>query len=188
MKGNHRVAKIIGLLVLAVALYYFGKPKPSPEERADPAPPKLAAPGNAKAPTLPSGIAFQKPRPETLAKVPSHPLAISFGSDPKNSGNETDILLEIFESYRSHFGTFPTGEDNPQFMHALMGANPGRLPIFPLTHPRLSEKGALLDVWNSPFIFHLISRDHIEIRSPGPDREIYTEDDILTTNRPRAEK
>lgn len=186
MKGKYRVATIIGLLVLAVALYHFGKPKPSPEKQADPAPPKLVAPGSTGTPTTPSEISFQKPPSETLAKVPSHPLAVSFGSDPLTSEHEADILLEIFESYRSHFGAFPSGEDNPQFMYALMGANPGRLPIFPLNHPRLSEDGALLDAWKSPFFFHIISHDHIEIRSPGADREIYTEDDIIVSNRPTS--
>ena len=93
--------------------------------------------------------------------------------------------MEIFNLYRARFGSFPSGEDNPQIMNALMGANPEKLPIFPLKHPRLSADGALLDAWKSPFFFHLISSDHMEIRSPGPDQEIYTPDDIVVSNKPQ---
>ncbi len=77
-------------------------------------------------------------------------------------------LLVLFDFYRETFGSFPSGEDNAQFMNALRGANPDRLSIFPQTHPRLNRDGELLDHWGSPFFFHQISADHIEITSPGP--------------------
>lgn len=153
-----------------------------------PDPSRVTAAASSKSTIRPSEIARQKPRPETISQDPSHPLAVSFGADPEAFATEPALLMEIFNYYRSRFGAFPSGEDNPQFMNALMGANPEKLAIFPLSHPRLSETGALLDGWTSPFFFHLISKDHIEIRSAGPDREIYTDDDIVVSNRPDEEE
>lgn len=64
-------------------------------------------------------------------------------------------------------------------MNALRGGNARQLPIFPRTHPPLDAQGALLDAWGKPFVFHLLSSQDIEIRSSGPDGEIFTEDDLL---------
>ncbi len=127
--------------------------------------------------------------PADIAAVRPHPNAVSFGSDPSAAQREPQQLLRLFEFYRESFGSFPSGEGNAQFMNALRGANPERLPIFPEKHPRLNPDGELLDFWGSPFFFHQISSDHIEIRSYGPDREIFTGDDIIAPDkRPLMEK
>lgn len=89
------------------------------------------------------------------------------------------MVLEVLRAYRRLVGAFPAGEDNRQLVRALLGANPKRLPVLPRDHPRLSVNGELLDAWGRPFFFHLISRDAIEVRSAGPDREFYTGDDIV---------
>lgn len=185
------ISLLLGLLILVAVSWHFGKQSPprdlTPAETRAPAPLKIISPDTSKSRIGPADIAQQPPRPETLSQDPSHPLAVSFGDDPNGLAAEPALLMEIFNSYRSHFGAFPSGEDNPQIMNALMGANPDRLAIFPLSHPRLAANGALLDAWKSPFFFHFISKDHMEIRSPGPDREIYTDDDIVVSNRPKEE-
>ena len=132
----------------------------------------------------PGQLALAAPAASGLRQVPVHPMALSFGNDSKAAASEPVLLLDLFEVYRREFGTFPAGEDNPQMMHALMGANPDKLPIFPLKHPRLSPQGALLDAWGNPFHFHSISQDLLEIRSAGADGEIYTSDDQATPQRP----
>ncbi len=123
---------------------------------------------------------------ETAIAEPSHPLAVAFGTDPSLGSREAEVFMEIFDSYRSNFGSFPTGEDNEQMMKALLGDNPRKLPVFPEDHPRINSAGALEDAWGTPFFFHVIGRDHLEIRSAGVDQEMYTEDDLVSSNRPRA--
>jgi len=186
--NKKKIILSLSLLVLVAISWHLGKPSPpqipTTGTTQAPAPSEVVRPALSKPQVRPSDIAQQKPRPETLSQDPSHPLAVSFGSDIEAFATEPALLMEIFNSYRSRFGAFPSGEDNPQIMNALMGANPARLPIFPLSHPRLSETGALLDAWKSPFFFHLISSAQLEIRSAGPDREIYTDDDIVVSNRP----
>ncbi len=44
-------------------------------------------------------------------------------------------------------------------------------------HPAVSE-GRLLDRWGTPWFFHPLSAEQIEVRSAGPDRELFTADDL----------
>ena len=172
-------------LLAGVGFVFFRNKAPAPIGR-DAAPvlePRKVADSRPAA-RAPGQLALEAPAAATLRQVPSHPLAVAFGKDIKDAASEPKLLLDLFEVYRREFGSFPAGEDNPQMMHALMGANPGKLPIFPLKHPRLDSKGALLDAWGSSFQFHSIAQDLMEIRSVGPDREIFTNDDIVVPQRP----
>lgn len=117
--------------------------------------------------------------PSDLQKVYSHPLAVSFGDNPELAAKEPVMLLEILEFYRMEFGSFPAGQENRDIMNALAGNNPGKLPIFPRTHPRIDRNGDLLDAWAKPFVFHPVSSQYLEVRSCGPDGEIFTADDIV---------
>ena len=169
------------LLGVALLAYFLGKPKeeaplekfvePTPEQPHTPAEP------------APSRISLAPPDPKNLAAIPYHPEAVSFGNDPAMAEREPAQLLALFDHYRETFGSFPSAEGNAQFMNALRGANPKKHSIFPSDNPRLNPDGEILDFWGSPFFFHQISANHIEIRSPGPDREIYTEDDITAPDR-----
>jgi hypothetical protein len=35
-----------------------------------------------------------------------------------------------------------------------------------------------VDRWGTPLYFHAISRDRLEVRSAGPDKVMWTEDDV----------
>jgi hypothetical protein len=125
--------------------------------------------------------------PPIEAVLPSdapHPNAMAFGSASISPTREPQMVLSFLEFYRERFGQFPAGEDNAQFMNALRGLNPEQLAIFPFAHPRLDASGALLDAWGKPFFFHQLSRDHVEVRSAGPDGAWYTADDLLAPRRP----
>jgi len=126
----------------------------------------------------PARIAMTAPKAEELAPIHYHPMADAIGKPTFPPEKEIAAVMQFFQIYRQEFGGFPAGEENAQFMNALRGNNPTKLPIFPLTHPRLDAKGNLLDPWGKPYIFHPVSRDRLEIRSSGPDREIFTADDL----------
>jgi len=141
-----------------------------------------AAPGTDTPPPVaqaPQRIALRPPSPDQLAEVPPNPMAAAIGSAKVPPEREITLVLELFQIYRREFGAFPAGETNAQFMNALRGANPGRLPVFPLEHPRLDAAGNLADPWGRPYLFHAVSRDRLEIRSMGPDGEIHTVDDLI---------
>jgi len=84
----------------------------------------------------------------------------------------------ILEAYRNRFRAFPTG-DNREIVNALTGANPERLPFFPRDHPNLNASGEWVDRWSTPLFFHHLASDVIEIRSAGPDRTLYSADDVV---------
>lgn len=177
---------VIYVAVVLIALgglcsYFFRK-----QDDSSVVPPAVASvpekPVVSSAPTVSPGashIAMRAPNREELANVPPNPMARAIGSDKVTPEKEIAILLDLFQIYRREFGGFPAGQGNDQFMNALRGANPGKLPIFPLDHPRLDPGGNLLDAWQQPYRFHPVSRDRLEIRSAGPDREIFTADDLV---------
>lgn len=168
-----RLLLLMGLLLLGILVWHF-----FPREETVSQPTVTPAP-QALPPSPPRGVVAVQPLEKaSLAKVPSHPLAVSFGNDPAFASTEPSILLEILEFYRKEFGSFPAGQENADIMNALTGNNPQRLPIFPRQHPRINASGKLLDAWGKPFVFHPLSSQHLEVISSGPDGEIFTSDDI----------
>jgi hypothetical protein len=90
------------------------------------------------------------------------------------------VIGRILTLYRERFGAYPSFGDNAQLVNALAGANPHRIPLLARDAAAVSAKtGELIDRWGSPYVFHSISRVALEIRSPGPDREPYTPDDLV---------
>ena len=44
----------------------------------------------------------------------------------------------------------------------------------------INPNGELVDSWGTPFFFHQLSSMDLEIRSAGPDRIMWTTDDLVT--------
>ncbi|WAC18637.1 type II secretion system protein GspG [Luteolibacter sp. SL250] len=179
------IAGILTAVILAVAFLLLRKTDVPPA----PAPPAADAPASPKAATpppvahSPQRIALHPPQPDELAQVPPNPMTAGIGSAKVPPEKEIAMVLELFQIYRREFGAFPAGETNAHFMNALRGANPGKLPVFPLQHPRLDPEGNLTDRWGHPYVFHAVSRDRLEIRSKGPDGEIHTPDDLVAPGK-----
>lgn len=45
-------------------------------------------------------------------------------------------------------------------------------------HPALNDRGQVVDRWGIPLFFHAVGRGRFEVRSAGPDRMLWTEDDL----------
>lgn len=163
------LAFLAGLLMLAT-MERVAK-KILPETRRTHTPATVAPASSPDRPAL-------APPPQTADAAEGHPDAQFFGSATIPPEREAELLLEFLRAYRHEFGAFPTGNENAHFLNALAGANPGRLVVFPRNHPRVSENGELLDAWGNPFHFHPIDRHHLEVRSAGPDGELFTADDL----------
>ena len=50
--------------------------------------------------------------------------------------------------------------------------------FLPATHPALDARGRLVDRWGVPLFFHALGGGRYELRSAGPDRILWTADDI----------
>ena len=64
-------------------------------------------------------------------------------------------------------------------MHTLMGGNAKEATLGPPPGITLNANGELVDQWNTPYFFHQLSKDVMEIRSAGPDKVMWTADDVV---------
>jgi hypothetical protein len=95
------------------------------------------------------------------------------------AGDDIEVVQLVIESYRrANEGINPAGGLNEEIMDALRGKNPKHVAAFPPSHASVDAQGRLLDRWGSPYFFHPVSGKLIEIRSAGPDRKLWTDDDV----------
>ncbi len=67
---------------------------------------------------------------------------------------------------------------NEEFAAALRGKNRTQLRFLSDTHRAFNAQGQLIDRWDTPLYFHALARDKVDIRSAGPDRQMWTADDL----------
>ena len=91
---------------------------------------------------------------------------------------DLEILEEALAAYRRVFGQNPPGSENAEITAALIGLNQRQLAVLPPGHSALSAKGELIDRWGVPYFFHPVTRTTMEVLSAGPDRKLWTSDDI----------
>jgi hypothetical protein len=72
--------------------------------------------------------------------------------------------------------------ENADLARALTDVEVLGLAALPKDHPAL-RVGRLIDRWGSPLLLHQVARDHVELRSAGPDRVPYTADDLVAGQR-----
>jgi hypothetical protein len=90
-----------------------------------------------------------------------------------------DKARVMMHNYRSAFGENPVGT-NPEITAALMGKNPKQINFVADSGLHVNEKGEMVDAYGTPFFFHQISGQEMEIRSAGKDRIMWTFDDLVT--------
>jgi len=96
----------------------------------------------------------------------------------KDPEEDLEVVSQILSSYRSLFKVNPVGVENFEFTDALTGGNPKRVNFIDPNSPALSEENELVDRWGSPIVFHPISSSVMGLRSLGPDKILWTDDDI----------
>jgi hypothetical protein len=83
---------------------------------------------------------------------------------------------QLLYTYRQGFGGNPPGL-NEDVVTALLGVNEKNTALLPKTCAAIRD-GQLVDDWGTPYWFHAISSKQMEVRSAGPDRELFTPDDL----------
>jgi hypothetical protein len=163
------------------------KPVDAPAPAAIPAPAQPPLPYVDPEPTAPkprsdeSRAASQRDLENPL--VPFEPAGTpppskSVNSDPEVAADFDRISL-MLRDYRALAGGNPVGT-NAEIMKAIMGGNPKGAQLGPPEGQTLNETGELLDRWGTPYFFHQLSKDLMEIHSAGPDRRRGTRDDIVS--------
>ena len=119
-----------------------------------------------------------------LSPIPAVTGPLLFGgpeSIPVKIAAETvmENTRTAIRNYGSRFGGNPVGT-NFEITQALNGENPGEVKFLdPENGMRLNAKGELVDPWGTPFFFHQLSANEMEIHCAGPDKTMWTSDDIV---------
>jgi hypothetical protein len=118
------------------------------------------------------------PKPPPPPEAPSE-LARDLNSPATDIQADLRLVLDVLGTFRSNFPRDgnPTGS-NAEITAALTGQNKLRLALLPPRHPAINGAGELCDRWGTPFFFHAESATRMEIRSAGPDRTLWTPDDV----------
>ena len=99
-------------------------------------------------------------------------------NDPNRTPQQdVQIVAEFVDLYRKALGSNPIGQ-NEDITAALTGnfGQTGR--VFPPNSPAIRD-GKLVDRWGTPYWFHPESGTKMEIRSAGPDKDLFTADDVI---------
>lgn len=189
--------KWIGALVLVAAFvagFYFSKHQhPSPVSSPDEITAENAAVSNALARQNAGTVATIQ---SNFARVQAPSVALSSATSgittPPSGQPEPlqftnfapDIVLEnmsrAVRQFGEMFGGNPVGT-NPEITSQLNGNNPKHINFINAeAGMRINAAGELVDPWGTPYFFHQISGTDMEIHSAGPDRIMWTADDLVT--------
>jgi hypothetical protein len=146
---------------------------PSPQ----PAEPVLPAPG-------PSGPVVSPKYSSGGVDFELQAKADSLHSDEHGPQRDLEVVAEFLETYARATGGQPIG-DNADITAAISGTQyPGQKGrVFPQNH-RAVKNGKLVDRWGEPLWFHPNSGNSMEIRSAGPDKQLFTPDDVIVNPSP----
>ena len=117
------------------------------------------------------------PDPRTVGS----PLAGELNSPSGTGGQDVETLHTLLRQYLVHLGRRqgrPIGNDS-DLARVLTGGNPMKLVLLPPSHSALNPDGRLRDRWGTPYFIHPRGRNAFEIRSAGPDRKLFTADDLV---------
>ena len=151
-------------------------PQVSPEPTSSETSP--ASPDTASAAPDATGAVPAKPKRPALAAAARPPAG------PELEPGLTPVAVlenmrSVFRQYSARFGGNPVG-DNREITAALNGGNPKQVMFINSEDGlRLNERGELIDNWGTPFFFHQLSGTEMEIHSAGPDRKMWTPDDLV---------
>jgi hypothetical protein len=164
---------------------------PAQPMRVRAAMPTVAPEGNPEVPeettaaetnsVLPGPVA-PRPKPVALAALEEPPAAVEATESTASSlppATALENMRAVFRQYNQRFGGNPVGS-NREITASLAGQNPHQAVFINADDGmRVNGRGELVDNWDTPYFFHQLSRTEIEIRSAGPDRRMWTSDDLV---------
>jgi hypothetical protein len=142
---------------------------------------RLAGPSPVAASSAVSGVEPAGPPSGPGGVEPAYsPLADELHSPRHDAAHDLVVLRGLLAQFTTSLklAERPPLGDNADIAAALGGANRRRLVFIPPRHPALRE-GRLVDRHGTPYHFHARSADAIDARSAGPDRRLFTADDLV---------
>ncbi|HTL58888.1 MAG TPA: hypothetical protein VL361_24590 [Candidatus Limnocylindrales bacterium] len=138
-----------------------------------------AAPEVSQQPPSNSPATFPAATPKYEPPQPSQVVPLTGELDGIAPETALENMRITIRQYGAMFGGNPVGS-NPEITSALQGENPKHINFLKEDGNRVNNRGELVDIWGMPYFFHQLSGTEMEIRSAGPDRIMYTADDLVT--------
>lgn len=164
-------AAVVAALLLAIAsLLVLLRPRPSAAKKGGPLP-VVHLEGSATPDLGPSTLPIADP--SAYAELNSNKTVAL---------QDVRIVEGLVQNMQQSFKApaVPPLGFNEEITRALTGRNPLELAFIPSNHPAINARGLLCDRWGAPFHFHPVANDRIDVRSAGPDRKLFTADDVTT--------
>lgn len=146
------------------------------------------APASAATSTQPSPEIIRASPPAGISSTASsdridpgvQQLADELNAPESSIQRDLEVIREFLSLYNQAYGAGNPVGLNEDITAALTGtANPNDTRhLFPRRHNAI-RNGQLIDRWGTAFWFHPESGTKMEIRSAGPDRNLFTPDDVL---------
>jgi hypothetical protein len=192
MKKRARLATIFLIPVGLIACFWWysvsDKKPSSPENKIS----QDAVIANALAKQYSNTVAIIESNFARIQPAPGNPGSASGAIYPALAGQTSPlqftnvwpaIVLEnmsrAIRQYGTMFGGNPVGT-NPEITSQLAGNNPKHINFLNAeAGMRVSTNGELVDPWGTPYFFHQLSGTDMEIHSAGPDRIMWTTDDLV---------
>jgi hypothetical protein len=125
----------------------------------------------------PAQTIFYTPAPKPFRAPAGKPQPLEFTNFAPEIA--LDNMRHVIKDYGSMFGGNPVG-NNAEITSQLMGQNPRQANfIRPDAGMRVNSEGELVDPWGTPYFFHQLSGTEMEIHSAGPDKIMWTDDDLV---------
>ncbi|SKA75721.1 hypothetical protein SAMN02745166_00059 [Prosthecobacter debontii] len=119
-------------------------------------------------------------RQDRATTLPGDEILKHYASPETRPEEDLDMLAHAFSNLMllvKGDSPFHMGA-NEEFAAALRGKNRSHLRFVSDSHRAFNPNGQLLDRWGSPLYFHTVSQDRVDIRSAGPDGQMWTDDDL----------
>jgi len=127
----------------------------------------------------------ERPAP-AVSNVVMLPIAAEAARLNGAEGNclaDLDFLNLVISQYGRYLDGNPVGS-NAEISAALRGDNQKGIALLPSEGKFMNSSGQLVDRWGTPYFFHAIARQRMDIVSAGPDREFWTKDDVTSHPHP----
>ena len=169
-------ATVAAILLLGIALW-------RPWENAAPPPAAVPAPEVAKATPKPLDRDIPSEPDVTPVKPPPPPppgndLTKLTTEEIQRVRSAIDGMELTLRDYAIALNGNPVGT-NAEITAALLGDNLKQLKLGVPSGSSVNAGGELCDPWGTPWFFHQLSAKKMELRSAGPDRKLYTEDEFV---------
>lgn len=167
------------LLMIAAVLCYLGINQAKPREDKQVEVAKSAVEKSTADQSQRAVQAAEVPRGVDGVQELETDIFAAYGGEGHDMQRDLAILQEGISSFAMLVKNddLPTGS-NAMCVDALRGNNKSGIRFLREDHPMLNADGELIDRWGTPVYFHAVSAQNIGLRSAGPDKLMWTDDDV----------